>query len=143
MFNRGKVIRGGFQRVATAAEGVGEKEDRVRVLFEEDIKGEELEVGHYVAIVNFRVKHIIVTLDIFITQLRALGRVDLMSSWSRLCWVGQSATNSFFGKAIPLGKTKNHPYVFPPVFTGFDVVLLQGLVTKSEQCHVNAPIQFL
>ena len=53
MFNRGKVIRGGFQGVATAAEGVGEKEDRVRVLFEEDIKGEELEVGHHAAIVNF------------------------------------------------------------------------------------------
>ena len=67
MFNRGKVIRGGFQGVATAAEGVGEKEDRVWVLFEEDIKGEELEVGHHAAIVNFRVKHIIVTLDIFIT----------------------------------------------------------------------------
>ena len=39
--------------MATAAEGVGEKEDRVWVLFEEDIKGEELEVGHHAAIVNF------------------------------------------------------------------------------------------
>ena len=45
ILNRGMVIRGRFQRVATAAEGVGEKE--------EDIKGEELEVGHHVAIVNF------------------------------------------------------------------------------------------
>lgn len=53
ILNRGMVIRGRFQRVATAAEGVGEKEDRVWVLFEEDIKGEELEVGHHAAIVNF------------------------------------------------------------------------------------------
>ena len=53
ILNRGMVVRGRFQRVATTAEGVGEKEDRVWVLFEEDIKGEELEVGHHVAIVNF------------------------------------------------------------------------------------------
>ena len=103
ILNRGMVIRGGFQRVATAAEGVGEKEDRVRVLFEEDIKGEELEVGHYVAIVNFRVKHIIVTLDIFITQLRALGRVDLMSSWSRLYRVGPSHYELILGKSNSFG----------------------------------------
>lgn len=58
-------------------EGVGEKEDRVWVFFEEDIKGEEFEVGYYVVIVNFWVKYIIVILDIFIIVLSVgLGWFD-------------------------------------------------------------------